>query len=101
MSRINLFDVTAPDWLPEELAPLFERVMQALPCFPDRKTAAAVWSAHVSRQGHRTLERVPLPTRRINGRACFTAREFTEHQFRRLLDSPAIAGGRRDTSEAV
>ncbi len=34
--------VQAPDWVPPELAPLFERVMQELPAFPDRKTAANV-----------------------------------------------------------
>jgi hypothetical protein len=89
----------APDWVPDDLKPLFEQVMRKLPAFPDRQTAASVWSDNVHEMSHRTLEAAPLPTRILNGRACFTAREFVEWGFRRVLESPAVRGGRRAHSE--
>jgi hypothetical protein len=84
----------APDWLPDDLKPLFEQVLSELPAFPDRRTAADVWTKRVHAWDHRTLEALPLVTRRLNGRACFTAREFVEFGFRRLMESPALRGGR-------
>jgi hypothetical protein len=95
----GLDSIQPPGWLPDELAPLFELVMRELPAFPDRRTAAAVWTARVHPWDHRTLEGLPLTTRRLNGRACFCAREFVELGFRRLLESPPTRGGRRATQE--
>ena len=87
-------DFQAPEWLPDDLRALWERVMRQLPAYPDRRTAAAVWSSEIHRWDHRTLEALPLATRRLNGRACFSAREFAEYGFRRLLEAPPIRGGR-------
>jgi hypothetical protein len=91
-------NVRPPDWLPADLVPLFEQVMSELPAYPDKRTAADVCRRRVHPISHRTLERAPIPTRLLNGRACFSAREFTEYIFRRLLDSPAVRGGRRSGS---
>jgi hypothetical protein len=87
-------DTSAPAWLEQRLVPLFDQVMRELPAFPDRRTAAAVWTARVHPWDHRTLESVPLVTRRLNGRACFDRREFVEYGFRRLIEAPSVRGGR-------
>jgi hypothetical protein len=95
MSPPTINSASAPEWLPDDLKPLFERVMQDLPAFPDRHKYAAVWREHVHEQSHRSLEAWPLPTRKLNGRACFEAREAVEYGFRRLLEAPKIRGGHR------
>jgi hypothetical protein len=86
---------SVPDWLPEDLRPLFLQVLQDLPAFPDRKTAAQVWTDRVHPMSPRTLEALPLRTRRLNGKGCLEARQFVEYGFRRLVEAPAIVGGRR------
>jgi hypothetical protein len=91
--------IDIPAWLPPDLTPLFRRVIQELPAFPDRKTAADVWTANVHKWDYRTLEALPLTTRRLNGRACFSAKEFVEFGFRRLVESAAKCGGRRAATE--
>ena len=92
---------TVPDWLPEDLWPLFLQVLQDLPAFPDRKTAARVWSDRVHPMSPRTLEALPLRTRLLNGKGCLEARQFVEYSFRRLLEAPAIQGGHRGTRQAT
>jgi hypothetical protein len=84
-----------PNWLPHDLAALFTQVLSELPAFPDRRTAADVWTRRVHPWHYRTLEVLPLTTRHLNGRACFVAREFVEYGFRRLMEAPAVRGGRR------
>jgi hypothetical protein len=93
------FDIQSPDWLPPDLVPLWDQVMRELPAFPDRRTAADVWTRRVHSWSHRTLERAPIPTVLLNGRRCFSARKFLEYGFRRLVESPPIRGGRRPPTE--
>jgi hypothetical protein len=92
-------NIDIPAWLPPELIPLFERVMREMPAFPDRKTAAKVWTDNVHKWSYRTLEALPLKTRLLNGRACLTAREFVEYGFRCLAESAQTRGGRRPATE--
>jgi|ERR1700722_15543774 hypothetical protein len=87
-------EISTPAWLPPELIELFERVWRELPAFPDRRTAGNVWSRHVHPWSRRTLEALPLPTRQLNGRACFERRAFLEYGFRRIVDAPSVRGGR-------
>jgi hypothetical protein len=91
---------TVPAWLPEELRPLFLEVLGDLPAFPDRKTAARVVTARVHPLSPRTVEAWPLKTRRLNGKACLTSKEFVEYLFRLLLEAPTIRGGRRRTNSS-
>jgi hypothetical protein len=93
-------DITAPDWVPVELAPLFEKVMCELPAFPDRRTFADVWSRNIAPLSHRTVEADPLATRRINGRACFNGRRPpVEYHFRKLLNAPVVTGGHKSKTD--
>jgi hypothetical protein len=89
-----------PAWLPENFRSLFLEILESLPAYPDRRTAARVWTKRVHPLSPRTLEAWPLQTRRLNGRACLAAQEFVEYGFRRLLEAPAIQGGRRGTKQA-
>jgi hypothetical protein len=92
-------DVQPPDWLPSDLAPLFEQLMRELPAFPTKRVAADVWTRRVHPWSHRTLERAPIPTMLLNGRRCFSARVFVEYGFRQIVDTPAVRGGRRRPTE--
>jgi hypothetical protein len=89
-------DIKAPDWVPHHLVLLFETVMGELPAFPDRRAVSEVWERRIHRWPRRTLEAVPVPTRILNGRACFDGRRpIVEYGFRRLVNSPVAMGGRR------
>jgi hypothetical protein len=90
----NTDDFRAPNWLPDDFIPIFRQVLGQLPAFPDRKTFAIEFSRHVAKLSHRTVEAWPLTTRRIFGRACPEARELLEMAFRKMLDAPAVRGGR-------
>jgi hypothetical protein len=84
-----------PDWVLPGHQQLYARVVSKLPAFPDSETFAKVWTGDVSKISHRSLERVPLSTRRLNRRRCYDRQEIVDYFFRQMQEAPVIMAGRR------
>lgn len=61
------------------LPTILEQAVAALPPILDRRTAAKAISQHLFQVSPRTLERWPVPTAVVNGRAHAPARAWFEH----------------------
>ena len=53
---------TPPEWVPDDLKPLFEELIKALPVFVDRHEFAELWSKKVYKYGFHRIVDAPVGT---------------------------------------
>ena len=70
---------------------LTERILDGSPTYWDRRQAAGLLREHLFPVHERSLERWPVPTRRINGRALALGRDWLDEAFRRIDAAPLMA----------
>jgi hypothetical protein len=72
-----------------------------LPARVTREDAAALLTRYFFKTSPRTLERAPLPWRRLNGKAHVETAELFRFAASILDEAPTIMGGRRETKRAA
>jgi hypothetical protein len=76
-----------------DLPPEIIKLLADLPVNVDRKVGAAVVTHNFFKISPRSLERWPLPWRRVNGRANTPTVELVREAHARLTAAPEIMGG--------
>jgi hypothetical protein len=72
-----------------------------LPLRVTREDAAALLTRYFFKTSPRTLERAPLPWRRLNGKAHVETAELFRFAASILDEAPTIMGGHRETKRAA
>lgn len=69
--------------------------LAGLPQLIDRRAAAKLISGLFFKTSPRTIERWPLPTRLVNGRAQLETRQVIAYARARVAEAPLVMGGGR------